>query len=38
MRLRMAARLVRGPLIPISTLHSIASVWRESILTPEDAS
>ena len=38
MRLRMAARLVRGLLIPISALHSIASVWRESIPTCGDAS
>jgi len=28
MRLRMAARLVRGTFIAISALDSIASVWR----------
>ncbi|SFP58250.1 hypothetical protein SAMN05216330_108200 [Bradyrhizobium sp. Ghvi] len=38
MRLRMAARSVRGLLIAIAARHSTAWVWRESILSPEEGS
>ena len=38
MRLRMAARLVRGLLIAVSTRLSTAWVWRQSILSPEYSS
>lgn len=38
MRLRMAARLVRGLLIAISVMHSATSAWRKFILLPEEAS
>jgi hypothetical protein len=38
MRLRMAARLVQGPLIAIAALHPAARVWRESIPSPEEGS
>jgi len=38
MRLRMAARLLRGPLAAISVMHSTAWARRKLTLWPEGAS